>query len=201
MSGQRQDLPGGWRRGYIGGRGDRGTKLAVRSEGTLRAPPLFSFCLCRKAAPAPSPLSFSLSLSPKLCSHYPLLWIPWLRVLCFLFRRFPSSLLSPLYTEGLPEPFPLGEKQFLLHLDWGWITRELEGWGGFPPPSQNITGQFHEVPLLMSLSPSRFTEHVRPCTEEWEGVGTFTSTTSTPLMRMLPLSWCQLLSPLLPPSS
>ena len=38
-------------------------------------------------------------------------------------------------------------------------------------------------------------------TEEWEGVETFTCTPSTPLMRVLLLSWCQLLSPLLPPSS
>ena len=83
----------------------------------------------------PLSLSLSLSLRPRLLSLYPLLWIPWLRVLCFLFRRFPSSMLSPLYTEGLPEPFPLGEKQFLLHLNWGWITRELEGWGRFPIPT------------------------------------------------------------------
>ena len=96
-------------------------------------------------------LSLSLSLRPRLLSLYPLLWIPWLRVLCFLFRRFPCSLLSPLSTEGLPEPFPLGEKWFLLHLNWGWITRELEEWGGFRSPPQNITGQFNKVPLLMSL--------------------------------------------------
>ena len=134
MSGQRQDLPGGWRRGYIGRRGDRGTQLAVRPEGALQAPPLLLPLPLLKSCTHLS-LFLSLSLRPRLLSLYPLLWIPWLRVLCFLFRRFPSSMLSPLYTEGLPEPFPLGEKQFLLHLNWGWITRELEGWGRFPIPT------------------------------------------------------------------
>lgn len=104
-----------------------------------------------KSFTRPLPSLFLTLSHPSSAWNYPLLWIPCLRVLCFLFRRFPSSQLSPLYTEGLPEPFPLGEKRFLLHLNWGWITRELEGWGGFPPPPQNITGQFREVPLLMSL--------------------------------------------------
>ena len=65
--------------------------------------PLLKSCTCLSLS-----LSLSLSLRPRLLSLYPLLWIPWLRVLCFLFRRFPCSLLSPLYTEGLPEPFLLG---------------------------------------------------------------------------------------------